>query len=220
MSKISPSSSIRSKRIHSSFVHRTRTLGNRTSAVDPVNPVNPVANNVTYSSANHLISSDVFYDKLENLAREYLNFYHNERNLYKAIQLIEEDINLDIKHIKNLIDKYNKTALALKHFDIEINTNHSQKIKDILDEYNVDLNNIGIYVIRDNKLELDEELFKNNLVQSKDNLKQAFNPMRKMILKLYKSFRNIKGPSREDLDSKYNEFSNMDYSGIIMDEES
>src|SRR5699024_9278754 len=129
-----------------------------------------------------------------NLAREYLNFYHNERNLYKAIELIEDDINLDIKHIKDLIDKYNKTALALKHFDIEINTNHSQKIKGILDEYNVDLNNIGIYVIRDNKLELDEELFKNNLVQSKDNLKQAFNPMRKMILKLYKSFRNIKGP--------------------------
>lgn len=219
MSKIRPTSSIRSKRIHSSFVERTRTIGERASAVDPVTRVNPVANEVAYSSANHLMSSDSFYEKLESLEKEYLNFYHQERNLQKAVEAIEEDMDLDIKYIKNLIDKYNKTALALLHFDLEINTNHSEGIKNILNEYNIALNNMGIYMIEDNRLELDEDLFKKNLLASKDNLKLAFEPIRKMILKLYKRFRNIKGPKKEDLDYKYSDFPNRDYSGMIMDED-
>lgn len=219
MSKIRPTSSIRNKRIHSSFVHRTRTLGARATSVDPVNPVNPVENQIAYSSANHLMSSDAFYDKLENLEREYLNFYHQERNLQKAIDAIEENMDLDIVYMKNLIDKYNRTAIALKHFDKEINTNHSQGINDILIQYKSDLNHIGIYLVEDNRLEIDEEIFKESLLTSKDNLSKAFNPMRTMILRLYKRFRNIKGPDREDLESKYNDLSNRDFSGIIMDKD-
>lgn len=220
MSKISPASSVRRKRIHASFVHRTRTLRNGTSSVDPVDPVRPVLNNISYSSANHLMSSDAFYDKLELLEREYLNFYHQERNLQKAVDDIEENENLDMVYMKNLMDKYNKTAVALRNFDREINTNHSENIQKILEEYREDLNTMGIYILEENKLKLDEEIFKENLLESKDNLQESFKPIKEMILKLYKSFRNIKGPSRDDLDSKYDEFPNRDYSGIIMDEKS
>ena len=219
MSKIRPTSSIRSKRIHSSFVERTRTIGERASAVDPVTRVTPVANEVAYSSANHLMSSDSFYEKLENLEKEYLNFYHQERNLQKAIDAIEEDMDLDIKYMKNLIDKYNKTALALEKFDLEINTNHSGAIGKILNEYDIALSNMGIFILEDNILELDEEIFKKNLLASKDNLKVAFEPIRRMILKLYKGFKNIKGPDKEDLDSRYSDFPNRNYSGMIMDED-
>lgn len=220
MTKISSTSSLRSKRIHSSFVHRTRTLIDRASPVDPVNPVTPVTNNISYSSANHLMSSDAFYDKLETLEKEYLNFYHQERNLQKTVDAIEENMDLDIIYMKNLIDKYNKTTSALKSFDQQINTNHSKGIKNILNQYKFHLNNMGIYIVEDNKLKLKEEVFKENLIESKDNLKQGFNPIREMILKLYKRFRNIKGPDKEDIESKYNDLSNRDYRGIIMDKES
>ena len=220
MAKISPASSVRSKRIHSSFVERTRTLGERPTSVDPVNPVTPVKNNINYSSANHLMSSDAFYEKLEILQKEYLNFYHQERNLHKAVDALEENMDLDILYIKNLLDKYNKTARALRKFDKEIRTNHSEKIKNILNEYKSDLNNMGIYIMEENLLELSEEEFKNNLVKSKYNLREEFKPIRQMILKLYKGFRNIKGPDKDDLDRRYSDINSGDYSGIIMDAES
>lgn len=216
MPKISRTS-IRSKRIHSSFVHRTRALGARATAVEAVNRVNKVDNPVSYSSANHLMSSDSFYEKLENLEREYLNFYHQERNLHKAIDALEEDKDLDIVYMKELLKSYNKTASALRNFDKEINTNHSQAIKEILIEYKSSLNNMGVYIVEDNHLELDESLFKDKLLASKDNFAEDFKPIRSMILKLYKRFRNIKGPSREDLDRKYDEFPRRDYTGVIMD---
>ena len=220
MVKISSKSSIKSKRIHSSYIQRNRVIRGSSSTVDPVDPVTPVINDISYSSANHLMSSDAFYDKLEELTKEYLNFYHQERNLKKAIDAIEENMDVDLIYIIDLVDKYNNTSKALKNFDKQIHTNHSENIKNILYEYESDLNNMGIFIIENNQLVVDEDLFKINLIKSKDNFNDEFKPMRRMILKLYKNFRNIKGPDREILDSKYDDFPNRDFSGIIMDKES
>lgn len=220
MPKIPATSSIQSKRIHSSFVERTRTLGERATSVDPVNPVTPVENETAYSSANHLMSSDAFYEKLEELKKEYLDFYHNERNLKEAIEQIEENIDLDLKHMKNLINKYNKAMLSLEHFDKQLETNHKNNIKIILKQYESNLNKIGIYIIENKLLELDEYEFKSALINSKNNLDELLNPIRYMILQLYKEFRNIQIPNRESLDVKYEELTHNDYSGIILDKKS
>lgn len=220
MTKISSTSSIRSKRIHSSFVERTRTLGNRPSAVDPVNPVTPVTNNINYSSANHLMASDAFYDKLEELEKEYLNFYHSERNLQKAIEDIREDMDLDIKHMKNLIDKYNKTILSLENFDKQLGTNHINNIKDILKKYESNLDGIGIYIDEDKLLKINENEFKDTLINAKNNIDEILHPIRNMVLKLYREFRNIKVPNKDNLESKYTDFPNGSYNGILLDKKS
>ena len=134
MVKISSKSSMKSKRIHSSYIQRNRVIRGSSSTVDPVDPVTPVINDISYSSANHLMSSDAFYDKLEELTKEYLNFYHQERNLKKAIDAIEENMDVDLIYIIDLVDKYNNTSKALKNFDKQIHTNHSENIKNILYE--------------------------------------------------------------------------------------
>lgn len=220
MVKISSTYSTKSKRIHSSYVQRNRVSGSSSAVVDPVDAVSRISNDVSFSSANHLLSSDTFYEKLEDLTREYLNFYHQERNLKNAIDELEENMDLDLIYIKDLILKYNKTSKALENFDQQIHTNHSKIIETTLHEYISDLNNMGISIIEDNQLELDEELFKTRLIQSKDNFKEAFKPMRRMILKLYRIFTNIKGPPINSRESKYDDFPTKDYSGIIMDEKS
>ncbi len=219
MTKIRSTNSVKSKRIHSSYVQRNRVVS-QSSSIDPVQPVNPVHNDIGSSSANHLLSSDAFYEKLEELTKEYLNFYHQERNLKKAIDDIEEDMDIDLVYIKELLNKYNRTTKALNKFDQQLNTNHSENIAIILQEYKYDLNQMGIFIHGDNSLYLDEDLFKSNLLESKDNFKKAFNPMRRMILRLYRNFTNIQGPYRDRAEAKYDDFPNRDYTGLVMDKKS
>lgn len=219
MTKISSTSSVSKGRIHNSFVHRNKSV-NRAASVEAVNSVNPISNNTNYSSSNHLMSSDAFYDKLEELKREYLNFYHHERNLEKTIVEIKEDEYSHIEHMKDLIDKYNRAILALSSLDKHLNTNHTDRIKSILWEYTRHLNAIGLYIVRDKELEINEEIFNNNLIDSKDNIIALFRPIKSMILTLYKGFKNIKGPKEETLEQKYQNFNNLHYSGILLDKKS
>ena len=135
MTKINSTPSIAKQRIHASFVERNRTIIDRASSVEPVNPVNPVQNNIGYSSANHLMTSDLLYDKLEDLKRDYLDFYNHERNLHRAIDEINLDEEIQLEMMKNLLDKYNRAIIALSHFDHQLRTNNVRKIKEIILEY-------------------------------------------------------------------------------------
>ena len=217
MRKISSSNTIRAKRIHSSFVERNRIVIGKASGVDAVDPVPPVRNEVSYSSANHLIASDQFYDKLEKLKKEYLKFYNSERNLKQAVDEIEGEEEIDFKHIKNLINKYNKTILALENLDKRVGGKNISDIKKILIEYSIDLNNIGIYRVRDKELQIDENTFKNSLLDSKDNLDELLDPIREFILKLYRRFINIKEDDPRDWQYGYEE-EYIDRSGLILDD--
>lgn len=220
MTKISRTSSIEKKRVHSSFVRRNSTVIDRASSIGAVTPVNPVFNNINYSSANHLMYSDTLYDNLVNLRNEYLNFYHHERNLHKAMEEIEENKSIPIDDMNNLIHKYNMAIRALSTFDIHLRTNFTENIKNIVYEYEGDLNNIGISILRGKELELSEEKFKDVLVYSKDDLDKLFRPVRNMVLKLYKGFTNIKGPYREHYDDKYPDIIEGDNSGMVLDKKS
>jgi hypothetical protein len=220
MTKINSTPSIAKQRIHASFVERNRTIIDRASSVEPVNPVNPVQNNIGYSSANHLMTSDLLYDKLEDLKRDYLDFYNHERNLHRAIDEINLDEEIQLEMMKNLFDKYNRAIIALSHFDHQLRTNNVRKIKEIILEYSIPLNNLGIYLLRETELGIDEEKYKNNLMVSKEIRKTLFKPLRHMLLLLYREFRNIKGPYRENFDDKYPEFPEGDSSGLVLDAKS
>ena len=225
MAKISRTSSIEKRRIHTSFVHRNKTIIDRASAVGPVTPVNPVFNNINYSSANHLMYSDALYDNLIELKNEYLNFYHHERNLQQAIKELEENGQFPIDNMNNLIDKYNMAIKALTSFDIHLRTNFTEGIQDIIQEHEEDLNRICISIVREKELEINERKFKDNLIESKDNIKNLLDPIRDMIVKLYREFRNIKGPYKEGLEDQYQDISYQDLSyidscGMILDRKS
>ena len=220
MTRISRNSSIEKKRIHSSFVYRNKTVIDRASSVEAVTPVNPVFNNINYSSANHLMYSDTLYDNLVNLRNEYLNFYHHERNLHKAIEKIEKDESIPIDDMNNLIHKYNMAIRALSSFDIHLRTNFTENIKNIIHEYEGNLNKIGISIINEKELRVNENHFKDILLSSKDDLDKLFTPIRSMILKLYRGFINIKGPYREHYDDKYPDIIPGDNSGMVLDKKS
>lgn len=217
MRKISSSSSsLRAQRIHSSFVERNRIVVGKASSVDAVTPISPVENEVAYSSANHLMASDQFYEKLEKLKKEYMNFYHNERNLKDAIDEIKEDDEISFKHINNLINKYNKTILALENLDRRMGGENISNIKNILNKYSLPLNNIGIYRVRDKELEIDQIKFKKSLMDSKDDLDKLLNPVRDFIVKLYLSFINIKEENPREWEHSY-EDDYISKSGLILD---
>lgn len=220
MARINSTSSIAKQRMYASLAERNRIIIDKASPVNAVNPVNPVQNNINYSSANHLMTSDLLYDKLEELKRDYLDFYSNERNLHKTIDEMDLDEDIQIEMMKNLLDKYNKTIISLNHFDQQLRTSNVKKIKDIVLEYIVPLNDLGIYIVQDMELEMNEEKYKNNLINCKDNRKSLFRPVRHMILQLYREFRNIKGPYRDDFDNKYTYLHMEDMSGIVLDSKS
>ena len=219
MTRISKTTSIEKNRIHSSFVHRN-TVVDRASSVEAVTPVNPVFNNINYSSANHLMYSDTLYDNLVELKNEYLNFYHHERNLQQSIAEIDEDNLISIEKMKNLIDKYNMAIKALCTFDIHLRTNFAEGIKSTIHEYEKDLNKIGISIVRKQELEIDEIDFMDSLIQAQDDGLELFKPIKGMILKLYKGFRNIKGPYKEGYDDKYPDIIEGDNAGMVLDERS
>lgn len=220
MVRINSTPSIAKQRIHASFVERNRTVVNRASSVEPVNPVNPVQNNIGYSSANHLMTSDLLYDKLEDLKRDYLDFYNHERNLHRTIEEMDLDEEIQLEIMKNLLDKYNKAIISLSHFDQQLRTNNVGKIKEIILEYSIPLNDLGIYIVRENQLGINEERYMKNLMIDKEERKTLFRPLRHMILLLYREFRNIKGPYKENFDDKYPEFPEGDNSGMVLDAKS
>lgn len=220
MTRISKPSSIEKRRVHSSFVRQNRQVIDRASSVEAVTPVNPIFNNINYSSANHLMYSDTLYDNLIQLKNEYLNFYHHERNLQQAIDEIKEDSLIPIEHMENLIDKYNMAIKALDNFDIHLRTNFAHNIQDVIYEYEEDLNNMGISIVRTKELEIDKTSFKNSLIQAQDEGLELFQPIKDMILKLYIGFRNIKGPYKEGYSNKYPDIIQEDTSGMVLDKKS
>lgn len=212
----STSSSLNARRIHSSFVERNRIVVGKASGVDAVTPISPVENEVAYSSANHLMASDQFYDKLEKLKKEYINFYRNERNLKNAVDSIENDNDINFENINNLINKYNKTILALENLDKRMGGENISNIKDILIEYSLQLDKIGIYRVRDKELEIDKVKFKDSIRDSKDDLDKLLNPLREFIVKLYLSFINIKEENPREWEHSY-EDDFIRESGLILD---
>lgn len=216
MRKISSSNSLNAQRIHSSFVERNRIVVGRASGVDAVSPVPPVKNEISYSSANHLMASDQFYYKLEKLKKEYLKFYHSERNLKDAIDEIEDNDDISFEHIKNLVNRYNKTILSLENLDRRMGGENISNIKNLLMTYSVALSNIGIYRVRDKELEIDETRFKDSFINSKDNLDELLNPIKGFIIRLYRSFINIKEENPSELEYAYEE-DFVGKSGLILD---
>lgn len=214
--KISNSSSLKKNRIHSSYVDRNTTINN-TSPVESIDPINPIENQSAYSSANHLLSYDIYYDTLKDLKEEYRKFYHDEQLLEKAIEDFDENRDAMLNNMNELISKYNNAISSLESFDQVFNTNNVKNIVDILHDFKGPLNNLGISIINNKELAIDDNIFIEKIEDSNKALDFLFQPAKGLILKIYYAFKSIKVPRKKSLDKEYN---NTNYTGMLLDSKS
>ncbi|MDR5659677.1 hypothetical protein RH915_09230 [Serpentinicella sp. ANB-PHB4] len=215
MSKTSRVSSVASKRIHNSYVHRSRVV-EKSEKIDQVNPVSKADNQTAYSSGNYLFSSDVFYEKINQLKKEYKNFYHDHRKLEEAIENFDQE-NEMLTHMKNLIEKYNNALVSLKKFDAALGTDHLSKIKDILEVFENNLDEIGITVDTETKMHIDEQKFIDRVEHSENPLSMFFDPIKGLVIRLYKAFKQIKLPQTNTNKEYYESTQDRGISGAIID---
>lgn len=213
--KMRPSNRIEKYRNHNSLVNRMTNISSN-SAVTKVDPVDPVSNNPALISYNSLMASDQFYDKLDELQDEYRKFYHDQQELEKALENMDERKECLCENLKELVEKYNLALNSLKKFDEQFGTNHRKNIEELLKEFKESLSNIGVTITKDAILEFNEEIFKNSVRESNDALRFLFRPIRGLIIKLHRAFRNINIPKDEGFNYENEE---INYSGMITDEE-
>lgn len=206
-------SSLKKNRIRNNFVERNTNVTN-TDAVQSISPIAKLQNSSSYSSENSLLFYEQFYDNLKELKEEYKKFYHDEQILEDAIINFDRDKGELLSNMKDLISKYNNAVNSLSSFDNTFDTNHLKNIQNILNGYKTQLENLGIYVIDEKELKLDEYSFIKKIEQNEDVLGVLFEPAKGLILKLYSSFRNIKIPKKEALEREYN---NVSYKGMLLD---
>ncbi|SHK33274.1 hypothetical protein [Paramaledivibacter caminithermalis] len=206
-------SSLKKNRIRTSFVDKN-TMVNKTNDVESISSIQTIQNSSQYSSENHLIFYDEFYDNLKELKKEYKKFYHDEQALENAIYNLNSDKDKLLENMKDLILKYNNAIKSLTSFDKAFGTNHSAKIPRILGEYKTKLENLGIYVIGDKGLKLEENVFIKK-IQNNENVQDfLFTPAKGLIIKLFAAFKSIKIPKKEALEKKYE---SANYKGMILD---
>jgi predicted RNase H-like nuclease (RuvC/YqgF family) len=206
-------SSLNKSRIHGSYVDRVNNVRN-TTAVESINRVKKTHNTSYYPSANHLISYDLYYDSLKELKKEYKKFYHDEQMLERAIENFDDNKEKLLDNMKQLVSKYNNAILSLESFDRSFKTNNVEKIKKLLIDFEDKLNSLGIYIVRDKELEINEETFIKKIKDSENAINFLFEPAKGLILKIFTAFKSIKIPRKESLEKSYSE---ADYAGLLFD---
>lgn len=207
------SNRIEKYRAHNSVVDRMTNTDN-TGAVTPVDPIKPITNNPNFVSYNSLLASDDFYDKLSKLQKEYRRFYHDQQELEKALKDMSENSESLIENMRILVEKYNLAMESLKKFDLYFNTNNRKGVEDILNEFKDNLKEIGVDILENGTLKFYEFKFKRSVSKSNDALRFLFRPIKGLIIKMHKAFKNIKIPQEE---AAYYEYGGMGYNGLFTD---
>ncbi|MCC5909615.1 MAG: hypothetical protein JJT76_04160 [Clostridiaceae bacterium] len=200
MSKNSKVSSVANRRIHNSYVHRA-TVVDRSEAVEAIDPIKATKNQTNLATANYLISSDLFYDHMDALRKEYKNFYHDHRKLQEAVEDFKKEDRTLVEHMENLIEKYNAAIGSLQILDKEVGTKYLEIIKEIVLEFQEPLESVGIEIKKGYEMYLQENVFIEKIQSLEEPLAFLFEPMKGMVIRLYKVFRSIKIPNRDDLEN-------------------
>lgn len=212
-------SSVAGSRIHNSYIDRVKSVKGATT-IEGVEGIDSIKNQTSYASANYLIASDYFYENLKSLKKEYNSFYHHHEKLEKAIKNLEENDEKLVEHMQELIEKYNIAIVSLKDLDKVLNTNYKNEIKNIIDVFKEPLKTIGIDVDAEYKMSMEKETFIEKIEISRDPIRFLFEPIKGMIIKLYKAFKNIKYPSKKVITKEYTDIVADDFSGLLLDKKS
>ncbi|WP_156778774.1 hypothetical protein [Clostridium formicaceticum] len=217
MTRTTKVSSVANRRIHNLYVDRVRSV-NRAEGTEAVGPVDKVKNQTAFPSAGYLMMSDTFYENLEELKREYKKFYHNHRKLEEAIKELDYHDDQFMEHMKNLIEKYNDAINSLKMLDKVLGTNHIRGIEEILEIFRDPLAEIGITINEEKEMVMEEEVFAKKVKDYSNTLTFLFEPVKGMVIRLYKAFKNIKHPSKNAINKQYDGPVDGEVAGMMINE--
>lgn len=203
-------SSANRTRVYTMYVDRNTEVG-KIDSVKPVNKISKTHNNNFQSSDNTFLSTSSFYEQLRALKEQYHAYYKAERDLEETIDAFNKEEHEDILAvIRNLVKKYNHAITSLQDFDHRFATQHAKTIYSIVLLHKTQLYKIGITFDRSFHLFLNETVLIQSLKDHKNITDFLFDTKNGFVSKIYRSFKEIKVPSKE----KYSH-SSIDLPSII-----
>lgn len=214
--RVSRISSLKKNRIRSNYVNRINNPDS-VSKIEPIDPTSNIQNNSSYSSENHLMAYDAYYDNVKQLKEEFKKFYHDKLALKEAIHSLNQNNSQKclIVNMSQLVEKYNQTILSLKLFDLSTGNHNMSKIKEILTKYENHLGQLGISLIDDDtQMVFNQQQFLKKLQENNDPLDNIFSPVTDLLTVLFSTLRTIRIPHQNEK-SRY--LKKEDYRGLYFD---
>ena len=190
-------SSANRTRVYTMYVDRNTQIG-KIDGVKPINRSSTVNSNRFQSSESIYLSASSFYEQLKALKEQYHDYYRAERDLEETIETIKKEEQEDLLSvIKNLVEKYNRAITSLQEFDHHFGTQHAKTIYSILLLYKPQLYKMGITFDRSFHLFINESVLIPCLKNRENITDFLFDTKNGFVSKVYRSFKEIKLPSKE-----------------------
>lgn len=190
-----------------------RNVGNVTKSLS-VKPTDKSTSDMANPTPAQQFGSEVFYNSLKNLKEAYKDFHHDEHELDENLKHLQENSDKLITEMKVLIHSYNKTVMSLQEFDKVFETQHIDKIKNILIPYQYYLKSMGITVLNNYELLFDTKEFLNAADTDKKVLGFLFDSKNGLFIKITNVFHRITLPRKS---KPIKNFSRIDITGSIID---
>ncbi|OLO40659.1 hypothetical protein BTR23_06665 [Alkalihalophilus pseudofirmus] len=214
MNRITRVSSLRANRIRANYVNRVSAQ--QVTKIEPLASVEKGKNNNKQPSENYLDSYDRYYQKLNDLKREFKTFYHREKELFDAICDLDMHQQKIVKHTDNLITKYNQALKALYSFDQAIRGQHVVHVRETLQTFQAEMAQLGISEDDNGFLSFTPETFIHFIRNDDSNFEELLIQFRQLIINSYKSLTKIR--IKHDTINPY-EARTFEYKGLIIEEE-
>lgn len=194
MSRINRSQ--RLDQFRTNYVKRQMDVG-RTNQVEKVTRIKKTNNAHEEPSENYLLSFDHYNKTVQELKKEFKQFYHHEQKIKKALASIDENEGPLVHQTEQLINKYNDAIFALHHYDAIAKTTYATTIHDVFLTFKRDLNEMGIFAKDDYTLTFNPKVFIAFITSPNRNIEQLLTRFKSMVFKKYYSFLQIRAPIKE-----------------------
>ncbi|WP_216828310.1 hypothetical protein [Alkalihalobacterium elongatum] len=214
MNRITRVSSLRTNRIRANYVNRMNAQN--VNKIEPLAPVEKGKNNTEQPSENYLNSYDHYYEKLNDLKKEFKTFYHQEKVLLRAIQDLDIHEQKLIKQTDNLISKYNQTLKALYSYDQTVSGQHVRNVRQTLQPFQSEMEQLGITEDPQGFLFFLPRKFIKFIQSDETDFEELLIKFRQLIIESYKSLTKIR--IKNQTANPY-EATPFEYKGLIIEEE-
>lgn len=215
-----PINSVKKDRVNRMYVER-KTVVNRIATVDPVDPIKPVHNESSHINENFLLLAGAFYDSFSQLRGQFKKFYLRQQELEKLLRRLPDEGDESesiLRLMEELVERYNCALQSLKQLEHMLtNETQSQELYQVLSDYQLQLEGIGITLLPDQSLSFNASIFKNNHSITPDSLSFLFDYQQGLVKKLYHLFKHIKATTLKLLPT-YGEDSVQQMAGMLLDQ--
>ncbi len=130
------------------------------AAIDAVQPVRPVLNQLYDPKPDFMYSIDILYHHADDMLAAYRKLSTQEQKSRDMMQLYAGDPDEFLRMVKELVKQFNQTTASVLTFDRMFHTPHSEALGDILARQQFSLELMGIRIVGINQLEFDSAYFR------------------------------------------------------------